>query len=399
MISWLKDLVCARIPERDRKEFSDSINAINVSRAKLTSLLFAFLEVPFISFLTLTYKKDLLASPQICYFLMYCLMLLTMLVFYVAFRRLESNVPAYNAEINVMGIVFTVFILCWCAGISTLDQISSGQIMVYAFAVIAVSVTPYFKPLVLLGMILPIHIAFVLRLIAVSSSKIPLGNISNSTTFVIIGWAISALRFRDMLIRFGSQKLIERKNEELSRLNRELQDANEKLFILSHVDGLTGIANRSAFDEAIRSEWNRCMRLSLPLTLFMVDIDFFKGYNDHYGHQAGDECLRRVAVLLSSFARRKSDTAARYGGEEFVLILPYMTKAEAEPFSGHIVRGVEELKIPYGFSSVSSFVTISLGGCTVVPGDGNSIETLIGHADQALYEAKKRRNNAVMFSE
>ncbi len=108
-----------------------------------------------------------------------------------------------------------------------------------------------------------------------------------------------------MSIRFGNQKLIERKNEELSRLNLELKEANEKLFVLSHVDGLTGIANRSAFDEAIRSEWDRCMRLSLPLTLFMVDIDFFKGYNDHYGHQAGDECLRRIADVIVFLCKAK----------------------------------------------------------------------------------------------
>ncbi len=175
MISWLKDFVCVRIPESDRREFGDSINAINASRAKITSLLFVFLEAPLVVFMALTHKHSLSHQPEICYFLMYCLMLLAMLAFHFAFRRLEGNVAGHRAAINVLGVVFTIFILCWCAGISTLDQISSGQILVYAFAVIAVSVTPYFKPLVLLEMLLPVHIAFVLRLIAVSPSQIPAG--------------------------------------------------------------------------------------------------------------------------------------------------------------------------------------------------------------------------------
>ena len=387
------------ISEDVYQEFNNSINAVNVARAKLTALLFVFLEILLLLFSVVFYRWDVLAQPRICYFCMYFVMLCAMLASYFTFKRIEKDVAAHEAEIRVLGVVFTVFVLCWCAGISTLDQMASGQILVYVFAIIAVAVMPYFRPSVALSIYLSVHAAFVIRLLAVSPhSQILTANIVNSTTFIAIAWFISAMRFKDRVAMFRGRKLVEQKNAELERVNLELQKANEKLSVLSRIDSLTGIANRLAFDTALKSEWLRCSRESLPLTLFMIDIDFFKGYNDHYGHQAGDECLRRIAGVLASFARRSYDTAARYGGEEFSLILPYMGKAEAETYSGEVIRGVEALKMPYAYSSVAPCVTISLGGCTVIPDGGNSAETLIGNADKALYEAKKRRNRAVMFS-
>lgn len=398
--SHLKEFMCIQIPGCNEKEFTDGINRINVERARLTSLLFIFIETALLVFSAVVYNSSFLRTPRLCYSLMYCIMLFTMLIFYSAFRRVGKDVAVHEAEIRVLGAVFTTFILCWCAGIATLDQIASGQILVYVFAVIAVSVMPYFKPSVILGIFLFVHVVFISLLIFASQpAKIPFGNIINSTTFVVIAWAVSAMRFKKQAMAYSSRKLIEQKNAELNRINLELQEANEKLRILSRVDGVTGIFNRTVFDDSIRSEWERCGRQSLPLTLFMIDIDFFKGYNDHYGHQAGDECLRRIAGALSSSARRTSDVAARYGGEEFALILPYMKKMDAELFSRQIVGRVEALKIPYEYSSVASCVTISLGGCTVVPDTDGSVEDLIGKADRALYEAKKQRNRAEIFAE
>ena len=184
------------ISEDVYQEFNNSINAVNVARAKLTALLFVFLEILLLLFSVVFYRWDVLAQPRICYFCMYFVMLCAMLASYFTFKRIEKDVAAHEAEIRVLGVVFTVFVLCWCAGISTLDQMASGQILVYVFAIIAVAVMPYFRPSVALSIYLSVHAAFVIRLLAVSPhSQILTANIVNSTTFIAIAWFISAMRF------------------------------------------------------------------------------------------------------------------------------------------------------------------------------------------------------------
>ena len=143
------------------------------------------------------------------------------------------------------------------------------------------------------------------------------------------------------------------------------------------------------------TEWDRCRRHSIPLTLMMIDIDFFKSFNDNYGHQAGDDCIRDVARLLRASAQRSSDVVARYGGDEFAIILPHMEKEEAYQFAEQIRKRVLELAVPHEYSSVSPYLTISIGVHTLVPSDQSSIEEFIETADQALYEAKKSHNKVV----
>lgn len=271
--------------------------------------------------------------------------------------------------------------------------------MVYIFAVISVAVTPLFEPVVLLLIYLPVHTAFIVLLpIASFPSGIPFGNIANSTTFIIISWIISLMRYRQQAIAFNNAKLIEGKNSELNRINIELQETNHMLEKLARIDGLTGIYNRSVFDLTMKLEWDRCKRQFEPLSLLMIDIDFFKAFNDHYGHQAGDDCIRQVAGVLSSCAKRASDTVARYGGEEFAVILPCTGRNHAEIIAEQIRGKVEELAIPHGFSCTSKYVTISLGVYTAIPINVIPIEEFIKNADLALYGAKKYRNNVVVSS-
>ena len=122
------------------------------------------------------------------------------------------------------------------------------------------------------------------------------------------------MRYNRHVIAFKDHKLVEEKSIELERLNLELQEANKKLEELTRIDGMTGIYNRIMFDRTIRAEWDRCRRHGMPLTLMMVDVDFFKSFNDNSGHQAGDICIRRIAEALSDCAKRASDSVARYGG-------------------------------------------------------------------------------------
>lgn len=174
-----------------------------------------------------------------------------------------------------------------------------------------------------------------------------------------------------------------------------LKEANQWLEQLSSLDGLTGIPNRRTFDHALMREWYRSLRSENPLSLIMVDIDYFKKYNDTYGHMQGDECLKRVAHLLEKTINRSSDVIARYGGEEFAIILPDTDEKGAAIIAEEVRRNVEASHIPHRKSTISDWVTISVGVATIIPDHTMEQNELIVHTDQALYKAKKNGRNRV----
>lgn len=178
-----------------------------------------------------------------------------------------------------------------------------------------------------------------------------------------------------------------------SQLYRQLESANQVLQRLASVDGLTQLANRRCFDEHLYQEWQRLTREQAPLTLILCDIDFFKAYNDTYGHQAGDECLHQIAKTISSCAKRPADLAARYGGEEFALILPTTASTGGVRVAQDIQYKVKALQLPHSSSPVSHYVTLSLGIAAVVPQPDSSPSTLVTVADKALYQAKAAGRN------
>ncbi len=186
-----------------------------------------------------------------------------------------------------------------------------------------------------------------------------------------------------------------RQVEYLTRLQSQLRTANQSLRELSYVDSLTSVANRRHFDEFIRQEWARGVRNKTPLSLLMVDIDSFKSYNDNYGHQAGDEALRRVAAELSRAVRRQVDFLARYGGEEFVVVLPNTTAKGATRVAEKLRSSVQALHIPHAYSGVASVLTISIGVASEQPNELGPIGHLVDSADRALYRAKQRGKNCV----
>ena len=164
---------------------------------------------------------------------------------------------------------------------------------------------------------------------------------------------------------------------------------------LATLDGLTGIANRRHFDERLQNEWSRASRANAPLSLIMADVDYFKRYNDTYGHQQGDECLKAVSAVLQRLAVRVSDLAARYGGEEFAVILPNTDLKGACEVAERIRAEVEAAALPHGGNEVAPCVTLSLGVATLFPDAEGQSKTLVSQADQALYQAKKEGRNRV----
>ena len=167
---------------------------------------------------------------------------------------------------------------------------------------------------------------------------------------------------------------------------------------VSMTDGLTGISNRYRFDAELEREWRRAMRSHSPLTLILIDIDFFKAFNDNYGHLAGDECLRRVAQGLTEAARRTSDLVARYGGEEFAFLLPDTDAAGAAAVAQQIRKKMDSLNIAHPYSTVADRVTVSMGLATLIPLKGEASSDLIRLADDLLYKAKANGRNQVRVS-
>ncbi|ALK96417.1 diguanylate cyclase [Massilia sp. WF1] len=190
------------------------------------------------------------------------------------------------------------------------------------------------------------------------------------------------------LQRDAAYRSLRASQDELARANLELQK-------LAALDGLTGIANRRRFDEAIGVEWQRARRQPGPLSLLLCDVDRFKDYNDGLGHPAGDLCLKKVAAVLTGQLKRPADLAARYGGEEFAILLPDTDLAGALKLAEDCRRQLEQLALPHP-TAAGGVVTMSIGVASALPAEAGEVDALVAAADTALYEAKRGgRNRAV----
>ncbi len=180
---------------------------------------------------------------------------------------------------------------------------------------------------------------------------------------------------------------------ELSETVDELEQANSELERIAHIDSLTQLANRRYFDTYIDREWLRLRREHQPLTIILMDIDYFKLYNDAYGHLQGDVCLRAVAQALREVLKRPADVLARYGGEEFVALLPKTDKTGAVQMAQYMQHAIAQFNVPHAASRVSDRITISLGIATRIPTQHDSWLNLLNDADKALYQAKENGRN------
>jgi diguanylate cyclase (GGDEF)-like protein len=238
-------------------------------------------------------------------------------------------------------------------------------------------------------MLLTLNVGF----LAFSSASFMLLVINN---FVVVSSAVFSLVGTFLIERSLRQNYLQ--SRLLAFQNTDLEESNLRLQYLTAIDGLTQIANRRSLDSNLATEWQRAMRKREPIGIVMIDVDHFKLFNDTYGHQAGDECLRGVAGALKDFARRPGDLAARYGGEEFVLVLTNATAQQAQLVAERVRDKIVELAIPHQRSSHGS-VTASFGVASLVPGVQHSgPEALLLAADQALYRAKESGRNRVIVS-
>ncbi|HEY9837514.1 MAG TPA: diguanylate cyclase, partial [Vampirovibrionales bacterium] len=210
-------------------------------------------------------------------------------------------------------------------------------------------------------------------------------------------WLQQALLDRSQELSQANEDLHEAAIQQ-SLLYRQLRIANAELEKLATTDGLTQVANRRIFDAVLAQEWKRLMRSQSPFSVILIDVDFFKRYNDTYGHQAGDECLKKIARAIASVVKRQGDLVARYGGEEFVVVLPATDGPGAVQVAEEIRRAVAEANLEHRSSTVREIVSLSQGIATVVPRLDTSPDELIAAADEALYYAKSRgRDRYVVF--
>lgn len=176
----------------------------------------------------------------------------------------------------------------------------------------------------------------------------------------------------------------------------DLEKQNRHLQKISRFDHLTGIYNRRFFDEALHEKIDRQQHRDVPISLLMCDVDFFKQYNDTYGHVAGDAVLKKIGQLLSEFTRSDTDIAARYGGEEFTLILPLTGRQEARELAGRIQRAIAEAGILHGRSAVSPYITLSIGIATSKPSSLPDARSFVNLVDRQLYRAKRNGRNCII---
>jgi diguanylate cyclase (GGDEF)-like protein/PAS domain S-box-containing protein len=203
--------------------------------------------------------------------------------------------------------------------------------------------------------------------------------------------------YRDISDMHRAQQEILKANEALQERTRQLEEANARLERISNYDGLTAVPNRRYFEQFYELEWRRAWREQRWISLIMIDVDFFKTYNDRNGHLAGDDCLKRLAQSLQ-VVNRASDLMARYGGEEFVAVLAGTDPAGALMVARRMQERVQGLRLPHGDSSASPYVTVSMGVASQIPDTPAIPEDLLMKADQALYQAKAEGRNRIVVS-
>ena len=217
------------------------------------------------------------------------------------------------------------------------------------------------------------------------------------------GWRYSVRLQTELAEQLRLRVALAQANTELEdkvqQRTQALEEVNHQLEVLSVTDALTRLANRRRFDAVWLDEWQRALRQATPLAVIMLDVDHFKAYNDHYGHQQGDECLRRVGEVLLTTVRRAGELVARYGGEEFVVVLPGTSVIHAMAVAESIRANIQAAGIAHAHSGVAAVVTVSLGVAVGIPAQGDARDALVHAADAALYRAKDQGRNRVVLSD
>ena len=299
---------------------------------------------------------------------------------YLLYRtRLFSRKKQFNL------LLYTVFFvsLVWTAVLSVLDKNMTTYIMALLLFSVAFVMKPRFFLIVEAAVLAPL--SAVLPFLHMDGFDLLLSYI-NTVFAGLLSAFMSLIGYNSAVENVSNKKMIELKHAELNELVVRFKD-------LSETDSLTALLNRRKFDEILNTEWRRAIRGAQGLVLIIADVDFFKNYNDLYGHLKGDDCLIRIARVLKEKFKRANEFAARYGGEEFAIIMAGADESDGIKACERIIESVKELGIPHAASIAADVVTVSAGMAAIVPKADDSLEAFIDKADSALYEAKETGRN------
>lgn len=377
------------VPPQHEPEFTLENVTINIQRGKkAVAVVLVFVVVQACLFYAGpgTLGERYFALPNHLYAGLYLLTAALLLTALVLFHRLDR--PQINPKV-VQGLenVFTPLLLLGFMVMS----LETDQIAYYLIAILAIAVIPYLEPRRLLAIYVPLTVVYLAALALVQQPPAAelLSKVGGIGVFTGVAWFTSRMLYIHRRDDFLNRKTIAEQNEKLLR-------ANERLRSLSDTDELTGIPNRRSFNRSLAQEWRNALRERHPLSILIIDVDFFKDYNDHYGHQAGDVCLRQIASALVGAAHRVNDVVARYGGDEFVALLPNTDEAGAAGVAERMRLGVQAKTLIHPAPQTSGRVSVSLGRITVTPEKHMTPDEFMYRADQALYRAKRNRRNCVV---
>ncbi len=322
--------------------------------------------------------------------------LLPALVFCI--RTKNSLEHAYGA-FNKITAFTALFALLWAAAVAVRHLHSESHVVALVSAIFLVSFVLYTKPLITICNYTTMYIFFISYCIY-SNCQHEIINIHSIKIFLFaaIAMSISIFLYTTKMKECINKEEIEQKNSNLATLNEKLKNLNEKLEQLAGTDYLTGLYNRRQFDVLLHTEWHSALREATPLSMIMLDVDFFKEFNDRYGHLAGDDCLKSLGATLLFTLSRPRDLAFRYGGEEFACILPLTDSQGALHICDNIRQAIHDLAIRHEGSSISDRVTFSYGVVSGIPKPGGTPETFKQAADKLLYQAKAQGRNKVVYA-
>ena len=294
--------------------------------------------------------------------------LLPTLVFCV---RIKNSLEYAYKALNSVTAFTALFALWWAAAVAIRHMHTENHVVALVSAIFIISFIVYTKPLITIFNYASMYALFILyciyfncphEIINIHSLKILM--------FTAIAVTISIFLYTTKMKECVNKEEIEQKNIYLATLNEKLKGLNEKLEQLAATDYLTGLYNRRQFDVLLHTEWHSALREATPLSMIMLDVDFFKEFNDRYGHLAGDDCLKSLGATLLFTLSRPRDLAFRYGGEEFACILPHTDSQGALHICDNIRQAIHDLAIRHEGSSISDRVTFSYGVISCIPKSG-----------------------------
>ena len=386
----------------DSKEFKEDLILQNVRRGKILAIIVIALEMIFVSIDIISYFLRVNESFSFYSYLVMYLIMIAINLAYLYLINCYFQKRIHLRAMNSLTVLFLTLVMAWGSVISLMDQRLYGQLMTFMVNMIVCSIIYLFDgkrmsiPYLTSTLILAIGLPFFQK-----SSDVLVGHYVNTAVFVVISWTASRIIYRNYcdnyvikMLMNQSNLLLETEMEENKSINKKLGIANAQLKKLALIDELTGLPNRRSFREFIDRKFQNNSS-DLHVSVIMIDVDNFKQYNDSYGHEKGDIALIAVAKQINAMLENTDQIAIRWGGEEFIFAAFDMSQEDIVEIANTIRLKIMDIKIPNERSSISPYITISLGTCTGTIVSSKSISRIIDIADQALYQAKSNGRNCV----